>query len=75
MSQENLSHVVSGALFDLMAFATTRDKQVVLSAYDDASAAVELLQDFAKAKGLDIDNPFTEWRLRCGCATAAEKPV
>jgi hypothetical protein len=60
MKTEN---IVSGALFDLMAFLTVRDEKLVLSAHDSAAPAVEALVAFAKKRGLSIDAPDVQnWR-------------
>ena len=48
--------VIAGALFDFMAWLTSRPKRIMLSSVDDASPAVDAIKDFAKMRGLSLDN-------------------
>lgn len=48
--------VIAGALFDLMAWLTSRPKRIMLSSVDDASPAVDAIRDFAKLRGLSLDD-------------------
>lgn len=48
--------VIAGALFDFMAWLTSRPKRIMLSSADDASPAVDAIRDFAKLRGLSLDN-------------------
>ena len=48
--------VIAGALFDFMAWLTTRDERLVLSSADEASPAVDAIRDFAKMRGLSLDD-------------------
>jgi hypothetical protein len=48
--------VIAGALFDFMAWLTTRDERLVLSGADEASPAVDAIRDFAKMRGLSLDD-------------------
>ena len=55
--QEPVAHsVVAGALFDFMGWLTSRDKRLTLSSTDDASPAVEAITEFAKMRGLSLDD-------------------
>jgi hypothetical protein len=55
--QEPVSHaVIAGALFDFMAWLTSRPKRIMLSSADDASPAVDAIKDFAKMRGLSLDD-------------------
>ena len=47
--------VIAGALFDFMAWLTSRPKRIILSSVDDASPAVDAIRDFAKMRGLSLD--------------------
>lgn len=52
-----VSHaVIAGALFDFMGWLTTRDERLVLSGADEASPAVDAIRDFAKMRGLSLDD-------------------
>tara|TARA_R110000868_G_scaffold121379_4_gene321994 strand:+ start:1599 stop:2201 length:603 start_codon:yes stop_codon:yes gene_type:complete len=61
--QEPVSHtVIAGALFDFMGYLTSRQERIVLSAADDASPAVDAIRDFAKKRGLSLDDAqVREW--------------
>lgn len=48
--------VIAGALFDFMAWLTSRPKRIMLSSVDDASPAVDAIRDFAKLRGLSLDD-------------------
>jgi hypothetical protein len=57
--------VIAGALFDLLGFLTTRDKPTSFGATRNASPAVELLQEWANKRGLDLDGADVEgWHSR-----------
>ena len=47
--------VIAGALFDFMAWLTSRPKRIMFSSVDDASPAVDAIRDFAKMRGLSLD--------------------
>lgn len=52
-----VSHaVIAGALFGFMAWLTTRDERLVLSGADEAGPAVDAIRDFAKMRGLSLDD-------------------
>lgn len=54
---QNVSHgIIAGALFDFMAWLTSRPKRIMLSSADDASPAVDAIKDFAKMRGLSLDD-------------------
>ena len=48
--------VIAGALFDFMGWLTTRDERLVLSGADEAGPAVEAITEFAKMRGLSLDD-------------------
>jgi hypothetical protein len=48
--------VIAGALFDFMAWLTSRPKRIMLSSVDDASPAVDAISEFAKLRGLSLDD-------------------
>ena len=55
--QEPVAHsVIAGALFDFMGWLTSRKKRIVLSSADDASPAVKVITEFAKMRGLSLDD-------------------
>ena len=55
--QEPVAHsVIAGALFDFMGWLTSRRKRIVLSSADNASPAVEAITEFAKMRGLSLDD-------------------
>jgi len=52
-----VSHaVIAGALFDFMGWLTSRKELIVLSSADDASPAVDAIKNFAKMRGLSLDD-------------------
>lgn len=54
---QDVSHgMIAGALFDFMAWLTSRPKRIMLSSVDDASPAVDAIRDFAKLRGLSLDD-------------------
>ena len=48
--------VIAGALFDFMGWLTSRKERIVLSSADNASPAVEAITEFAKMRGLSLDD-------------------
>jgi hypothetical protein len=48
--------VIAGVLFDFMGWLTSRKERIVLSASDDAAPAVDAIRDFAKLRGLSLDD-------------------
>ena len=55
--QEPVTHaVIAGVLFDFMGWLTSRQKRLVLSSCDDASPAVKVIDEFAKMRGLSLDD-------------------
>jgi hypothetical protein len=48
--------VIAGALFDFMGWLTSRNERLVLSSADNASPAVEAITEFAKMRGLSLDD-------------------
>jgi hypothetical protein len=54
--QEQGEPVIAGALFDFMGWLTSRKERLVLSSADEASPAVDAIRDFAKMRGLSLDD-------------------
>ncbi len=66
MSAELLDHIVSGAIYDLAAFLTTRPERVVCSSRDNAAPLVDAVREFLEKAGVDTScEPSLEWKLRC----------
>jgi len=55
-SRREIDAMIAGALFDFMGWLTSRDQRLTLSSTDDASPAVEAITDFAKMRGLSLDD-------------------
>jgi hypothetical protein len=55
-SKDEPHAVIAGALFDFMGWLTSRPKRIMLSSADDASPAVDAIKDFAKMRGLSLDD-------------------
>lgn len=54
--------VIAGALFDFMGWLTSRKERLLLSSSDDASPAVVVITEFAKMRGLSLeDAKVTDW--------------
>jgi hypothetical protein len=54
---QNVTHgVIAGGLFDFMGWLTSRPRRIMLSSADDASPAVDAIKDFAKMRGLSLDD-------------------
>jgi len=62
-AQEPVAHtVIAGALFDFMGYLTSCKERIVLSASDDAAPAADAIRDFAKKRGLSLDDAqVREW--------------
>jgi hypothetical protein len=59
--------IVAGALFDFVGFLTTLQEPVTLSARDDTSRPLRLLQEFAASRGLDLsDANVMDWQDEIG---------
>ncbi len=73
--QEPVAHsVVAGALFDFMGWLTSRDKRLTLSSTDEASPAVEAITEFAKMRGLSLDDAQVEhWQAILTTPPAAQR--
>jgi hypothetical protein len=55
--REPVAHsVIAGALFDFMGWLTTRKERLALSRADNASPAADAIKDFAKMRGLSLDD-------------------
>jgi hypothetical protein len=63
--QEPVAHpVIAGALFDFMGWLTSRKERIVLSSADEASPAVEAITEFAKMRGLSLDDAkVQDWNI------------
>ena len=48
--------VIAGVLFSFMGWLTSREARLTLSSTDDASPAVEAITEFAKMRGLSLDD-------------------
>ncbi len=72
--QEPVAHsVVAGALFDFMGWLTSRDKRLTLSSTDEASPAVEAITEFAKMRGLRLEDAQVEhWQAILTTPPAAQ---
>ncbi len=58
---QDVSHaMIAGALFDFMGWLTTRDERLVLSSADEAGPAVDAIRDFAKIRGLSLDDAMVQ---------------
>ena len=70
---EPVAHsVIAGALFDFMGWLTSRRKRIVLSSADNASPAVEAITEFAKMRGLSLDDAkVQDWNT----APSQRKPL
>lgn len=61
----SLAVVVAGALFDFLGFVTTRDKVISLGATETPDGAMEALEEWAAARGLQLDEPaVSDWHER-----------
>jgi hypothetical protein len=47
--------MIAGALFDFVGYLTTLDEPVTFSGKHDATAALDLLGEWASQRGLDLD--------------------
>lgn len=55
-SKQKVEDIVSGALFDFMGYLTIREKQLKLSATDEAGPAVEAIQEFLALRNVNSSN-------------------
>ena len=66
--------VIAGALFDFMGWLTSRKERIVLSSADNASPAADAIRDFAKMRGLSLDDAkVQDWNITPPQRT--ERPV
>ena len=74
---QDVSHgIIAGALFDFMAWLTSRPKRIMLSSTDDASPAVDAIKDFAKIRGLSLDDArVQDWQEALAEQPAQQEPV
>ena len=75
--QKPVSHsVIAGALFDFMGWLTSRPERLALSRVDDASPAVDAITDFAKMRGLSLDDArVLDWHTTPPAAQPEQEPV
>jgi hypothetical protein len=73
--QEPVAHVVvAGALFDFMGWLTSRDERLTLSSTDEAGPAVEAITEFAKRRGLRLEDAQVEhWQAILTTPSAAQR--
>lgn len=65
--------VIAGALFDFMGWLTTRDERLVLSGADEAGPAVDAIKNFAKMRGLSLDDAkVQDWQVALNNLTGEE---
>ena len=71
--QEALQQIIAAALYDFGGFITTRQKQLVASATDNAADTVEALKEFMEKRGINPcqDVPVLSWQ--CWIAAAEGK--
>ena len=68
--------VIAGALFDFMGWLTSREERLVLSSSDEASPAVNAIRDFAKMRGLSLDDAkVQDWHIAPPAAQPEQEPV
>jgi hypothetical protein len=68
--------VIAGALFDFMGWLTSRKERIVLSSADEASPAVDAIKDFAKMRGLSLDNAQVQtWQEALAQPAPVQEPV
>jgi hypothetical protein len=70
------SHI-AGVLFDFMGWLTSREKRLTLSSTDEAGPAVEAITEFAKMRGLSLQDAQVEhWQAILTTKPAAQpEPV
>ena len=73
---QDVSHgIIAGALFDFMGWLTSRPKRIMLSSADDASPAVDAIKDFAKMRGLSLDDArVQDWQEALAEQPAQDDP-
>jgi hypothetical protein len=74
--QEPVAHsVVAGALFDFMGWLTSRQRRLTLSSTDEAGPAVEAITEFAKMRGLRLEDAQVEHWQGILTTTPAAQPA
>lgn len=75
--RQNVIHgVIAGALFDFMGWLTSRPKRIMLGSSDEASPAVDAIQEFAKMRGLSLDDArVQDWQDITTSPAAQPAPV
>jgi len=70
--RETQQTIIAGALFDFMGWLTSRKERIVLSSANEASPAVDAIKDFAKMRGLSLDDAkVQDWNT----AQPAQEPM
>ena len=73
--RETRQAIIAGALFDFMGWLTSRKERIVLSFSDEASPAVNAIRDFAKMRGLSLDDAqVQDWQDNATPPAAQRKP-
>lgn len=63
---EYLTKFALGALYDFLGWATVRDKRLILSRSDDASAAIDALKEFLQRSNVSTEfEPDLYWHDHC----------
>lgn len=70
----DMDAIVSGVMFDLMGYLTTRNERLVLSAHDDAAPAVQVLEEFAAKRRISLVEPDWGWHGHCLAPQPNETP-
>jgi hypothetical protein len=75
-SRREIDALVAGALFDFMGWLTSRNKRLVLSSADEASPAADAITEFAKMRGLLLDDArVQDWQDTTPPAAPVQEPV
>ena len=75
--QEPVDHaVIAGALFDFLGWLTSRQQRVTWSSCDDATTAIDAVIEFAKMRGLSLDEVHVlDWQDRIQAEEVLPWPV
>jgi len=74
MNEEKLDSIVAGAIYDFMAWLTTRKEKLILSSADDAAPAACAVRDFLSLRGVSPDcvPQVRDWQMRCSMVNLAQ---
>ena len=68
--------VIAGALFDFLGWLTSRQQRVTWSSCDDATTAIDAVIEFAKMRGLSLDEVHVlDWQDRIQAEEVLPRPV